>query len=125
MNSSRPHSGRSNSTASIALTYSEPQQYDNLNQLQASEAATLAQSESFAARAIAQGSALAQAPVFGPSGNSLTAGFGSYAGYGALGVEYAHTIRAPAGSTGFVSFGLAASDGGAPVLLHAGVSIGW
>jgi X-X-X-Leu-X-X-Gly heptad repeat protein len=73
---------------------------------------------------IAQVAALAQTPVFGASGNSLTAGVGTYAGQSAIGVQYSHLLRS-GDRPAFVSFGVAASSGTESVLAHAGVSFGW
>jgi hypothetical protein len=92
----------------------------NVNQLNAAVSKVAAR----ATAGIAQAAALAQTPIFGASGNSLTAGVGTYGGQVAIGVQYSHLLRSgehPA----FISFGVAASSGTGDVLARAGASFGW
>lgn len=78
----------------------------------------------FAAAAVAQAAALTQTPVFGPSGNAITAGVGSYDGQSAVGVQYDHRFAGQARHPAYVSLGVAANNG-APLLFRAGVGVGW
>lgn len=97
----------------------------NVAQLQQGLQGGYDRARGYAAAAVAQAAALNQTPVFGPSGNALTAGMGSYDGRSALGVQYHHRFAASASHPTYLSLGVAAGSDNAPVLFHAGVGIGW
>jgi Hep_Hag./YadA-like C-terminal region./Haemagglutinin. len=96
----------------------------NLSQLRQATTGLLSQAQTYAAAGVAQASALAQTPIFGASGNSLTAGVGAYDGQSALGIQYSHLLSAGK-IPSFVSFGLAVNSNNNTPLVHAGVSVGW
>jgi autotransporter adhesin len=96
----------------------------NVNQFNAGMNSAVSQSEAYAASGIAKAAALQQTPIFGNTGNSLTAGVGHYDGKSAIGLQYSHLMNAGKDPS-FLSFGIASGSGDSTPLIHAGVSFGW
>ncbi|OZB82280.1 MAG: hypothetical protein B7X28_03790 [Halothiobacillus sp. 13-55-253] len=97
----------------------------NLDQLNAANANMLNEADSRANRGIASAVALAGAvPSFGASGNSMTAGVGSYGGQSAVALQYAHRFNYGEAHPLVASIGAATSTGGSTAI-HGSLSVGW